>query len=84
MSSLGILQLFPGFWLSMPAWLVSAPMALERLGPDRLLRLAAAPSRHRSSHREGTRTAVTVVLQSLERMSFASQTLPVLGHFNLS
>lgn len=53
MSSFGVLQLYPGFWLSTLAQLASAPMALGCLGPDQLLQLAAAQSRHHSSHLEG-------------------------------
>lgn len=42
MSSPGILQFYPDFWLSTLARLASASVALGCLGPDRLLQLAAA------------------------------------------
>lgn len=48
MLSLGLLQLYPGLWLSTLAWLASASMALGCLGQDELLQLAAAQSRHQA------------------------------------
>lgn len=50
MLSPGILQLYLGFRLSTPARLASASMVLGCLGPHQLLQLAAARSRHHSSH----------------------------------